>query len=338
MQGQDTLILNDGHSVSIVEALTTRTRERSGDGGQRHAAGELRLLQPLPRDAAAILGRLFDSFRVANYQYIPALATAVGQAAHVDAQHAAVVSKSEIGAGRGAAGRRAGAASAAARRQSEGHLLRAQKFARAARRRRAIGVLDRVCARHRSCASPARTAKRSTCRRRRMPRKAASSSTPRRSQTASLEDRFEGSLHGYWGFEKFDGPGFQLVNTHSQAWTPSSTDDGSLIVGRANTIHLQAGSVACIDRIMVKDPAGKELRVEWSPVKANEVRDQSAAAAGGARRADAARLAVRREGTASSRAARLSRGGTLREFLHSRGRIAGRSQRQPARAMSPVCR
>jgi hypothetical protein len=48
-------------------------------------------------------------------------------------------------------------------------------------------------------------------------------------------------------------------------------DDGSLIVGRANTIHLQAGSVACIDRIMVKDPAGKELRVEWSPIKANEV-------------------------------------------------------------------
>src|SRR4029450_13919507 len=47
--------------------------------------------------------------------------------------------------------------------------------------------------------------------------------------------------------------------------------DGALIVGRANTIHLQAGSVACIDRIMVNDPAGKELQVEWSPVKSNEV-------------------------------------------------------------------
>jgi hypothetical protein len=89
--------------------------------------------------------------------------------------------------------------------------------------------------------------------------------------TASLEDRFRGSLHGYWGFEKFDGPAFQLVNTHSQAWAPSSADDSSLIVGRANTIHLQAGSVACIDRIMVKDPTGKELMVDWSPVKSNEV-------------------------------------------------------------------
>src|SRR4029453_6026402 len=88
---------------------------------------------------------------------------------------------------------------------------------------------------------------------------------------ASLEDRFEGSLHGYWGFERFDGPGFQLVNSQAQQWAPSSSDDGSLVVGRANTIHLQAGSVACIDRIMVRDPAGKELPVDWTPVKANEV-------------------------------------------------------------------
>ncbi len=71
---------------------------------------------------------------------------------------------------------------------------------------------------------------------------------------ASLDDRFQGSLHGSWGFESFDGPGFQLVNTHSQAWAPANADDQMLIVGRANTIHLQAGSVACIDRIMVKDP------------------------------------------------------------------------------------
>jgi hypothetical protein len=61
------------------------------------------------------------------------------------------------------------------------------------------------------------------------------------------------------------------VNTNAQAWTPASHDDGSLVVGRENTIHLQAGSVACIDRIMAKDPTGKELRVEWSAVKANEV-------------------------------------------------------------------
>jgi hypothetical protein len=88
---------------------------------------------------------------------------------------------------------------------------------------------------------------------------------------ASLGDRISGSLNGYWGFEKFDGPSFQLVNAHAQAWSLSPTDEGSLIVGRANTIHLQAGSVACIDRIMVKDPAGKELRAEWASTKTNEV-------------------------------------------------------------------
>ena len=43
------------------------------------------------------------------------------------------------------------------------------------------------------------------------------------------------------------------------------------IVGRENTIHLQASSVSCIDRIMVRDPAGKELEAEWKAVRPDEV-------------------------------------------------------------------
>ena len=156
-------------------------------------------------------------------------------------------------------------------------------------------------------------------------------------ETASLEDRFQGSLHGYWGFEKFDGPGFQLVNTHSQAWTPSSADDGSLIVGRANTIHLQAGSVACIDRIMVKDPAGKELRVEWSPVKANEVEINlplQQAEPG------ALTLFVSQFGASEPHPVELRaypEAGRFESFSIHAGEIAGRSERQPAqRCRQPV--
>ncbi len=88
---------------------------------------------------------------------------------------------------------------------------------------------------------------------------------------ASLGDRLQGSLQGYWGFETFDGPHFQFVNAHAQPWSLASSDETSLIVGRANTVHLQAGSVACIDRIMVKDASGKELQADWTAVKVNEV-------------------------------------------------------------------
>jgi hypothetical protein len=44
-----------------------------------------------------------------------------------------------------------------------------------------------------------------------------------------------------------------------------------LIVGRQDTVHFRADSVSCIDGIMLKDPAGKELKAEWKTVKPNEV-------------------------------------------------------------------
>jgi hypothetical protein len=269
MQGQETLILNDGHSVSIVEALTTGPASDLVMAASSTPQANYGYYSPY-LSSLLDLGRLFDSFRVANYQYIPALATAVGNeltltlntppsfhnpksvlVAALPAVEEALppplhaVSPKDI---------------YCARRNSlvlpvEGApLVFATEYAHNTFLRVSAkdgGVID-------------------------LPATADATrggfvvdTTPL--SNASLEDRFKGSLHGHWGFEKFDGPGFQLVNTHSQSWAPVSADDASLIVGRANTIHLQAGSVACIDRIMAKDPSGKEMRVEWSTVKSNEV-------------------------------------------------------------------
>ena len=312
MQGQETLILNDGHSVSIVEALTNGPASDLVMAASCNTAGGVRLLQPVSRLAAAILAGCSIRFGVANYQYIPALATAVGKQLTLDdstrRRRFKIRNRCSLRRCRRSSRRCLHRCTPSARKTSTAR-AEIRWCCRSKARRWCFRPSMRTT---RSCASPARTAKRSICRRRRMRRRAASSSIPRRLQTASLEDRFEGSLHGYWGFEKFDGPGFQLVNTQSQAWAPSSTDDESLIVGRANTIHLQAGSVACIDRIMVKDPAGKELRVEWSPVKANEVQINLPLQQAQPGPLTAARFPVRRERTASARAARLSRGRTLR--------------------------
>ena len=88
---------------------------------------------------------------------------------------------------------------------------------------------------------------------------------------AHLDDNVQGSLHGYWGFEKYDGPSFRLVNTRAQAWELVPGDQGALIVGREDIVHLRAGSVACIDRIVLKDPAGQEQKAAWRAVNPNEV-------------------------------------------------------------------
>ncbi|HEV7137641.1 MAG TPA: hypothetical protein VGN43_13475, partial [Steroidobacteraceae bacterium] len=87
---------------------------------------------------------------------------------------------------------------------------------------------------------------------------------------ASLGNVVHATLQGQWGFEPFGGPAFQLVNARKESWRLAA-DESATIVGREDTIHLEASSVSCIDRIMVRDPAGKELEAEWKAVRPNEV-------------------------------------------------------------------
>lgn len=268
MQGQETLILNDGHSVSIVEALTTGPASDLVMAASSTPQANYGYYSPY-LSSLLDLGRLFDSFRLANYQYIPALATAVDKqlTLTLNTPPSFHDPKSVL------------VAALPAIEQALPPPLHA------------VSPKDIYCARRNSLVLPVEGAPlvfateyahntflRISGKNGEVIDLPATADATQGGfvidtsslANASLEDRFKGSLHGHWGFEKFDGPGFQLVNTHSQSWAPASADD-SLIVGRANTIHLQAGSVACIDRIMAKDPSGKELRVEWSPVKANEV-------------------------------------------------------------------
>ncbi len=87
----------------------------------------------------------------------------------------------------------------------------------------------------------------------------------------SLGDAVVGTLHGSWGFDAYQAPTFHLVNTRKQAWSLPLSDEGALVVGREGTVHLTADSVGCVDRIMLKDSAGKELKVDWKPVKPDAV-------------------------------------------------------------------
>jgi len=77
MNGQESLILNDGHSTSIVEALT------SGPGSdlamEASYTPQLSYGYYSPYIASVLdIARIMDSFRTAQYQYIPALASPHG--------------------------------------------------------------------------------------------------------------------------------------------------------------------------------------------------------------------------------------------------------------------
>src|ERR1700742_1391190 len=77
MQGQESLILNDGHSTSIVEALT------SGPGSdlamEASDTPQLSYGYYSPYIASVLdIARILDSFHIAQYQYIPALGSQQG--------------------------------------------------------------------------------------------------------------------------------------------------------------------------------------------------------------------------------------------------------------------
>ncbi len=269
MQGQASLILNDGHSTSIVEALTT--------GPASDLAMEASFTPQLsygyysPYIASVLdIARIFDSFRSAQYQYIPALGSPQGDklALTLNTPPSFHNPKSVLVT-----------ALPAVEQQQLPPL-------------HAVDPKQIYCARKTSLVLPvegaplvfstgyAHDVKLSLA-----GKDGISIDLPARADAqqggfivdttalgkAALGDSIHGTLHGYWGFEPYQGPGFQLVNAHAQSWAVDSKDDGALIVGREGTIHLQSASVSCVDNIMLKDPAGKELIAEWKTVKPNEV-------------------------------------------------------------------
>jgi hypothetical protein len=79
------------------------------------------------------------------------------------------------------------------------------------------------------------------------------------------------SLHAQWGFDRYDGPGFKLADAHAQSFSLGPGESPDVIAGRANTIHLRADSVSCLDDITLVDSSAKAHKVEWKKTHPNEV-------------------------------------------------------------------
>ena len=143
MQGQASLILNDGHSTSIVEALTS--------GPASDLAMEASFTPQLsygyysPYIASVVdIAKIFDSFRSAQYQYIPALGSPQGEKVALTLNTPPSFHNPKSVLGNGAARGRAAAVTPVACGKSQRDLLCAQDLARAARGRGAAGLFHRL--------------------------------------------------------------------------------------------------------------------------------------------------------------------------------------------------
>src|SRR5580658_649973 len=90
-------------------------------------------------------------------------------------------------------------------------------------------------------------------------------------EAGKLGPEVTGTLRGHWGFEAFDGPRFLLRSAHSEKWTIPSADQEALIVGREDLLHVTSECAACVDKLTVKDHDGQDLKATWKLSKPDEL-------------------------------------------------------------------
>ncbi len=113
---------------------------------------------------------------------------------------------------------------------------------------------------------------------------------------ANLDPRVVGKIVGMWGFDRLDGPSFNLNVPHPTTWTLDKADANSLVVGREDDVRLHGDGAACVAEIQLRDASGKETKADFKMVKPDELEvkvPMTAAATGDAG------LLVRQRGLAS---------------------------------------
>jgi hypothetical protein len=83
--------------------------------------------------------------------------------------------------------------------------------------------------------------------------------------------KLTGTLRGFWGFSAFDGPKFQLRYAHLAHWTIPFSDANALVVGHQSTLHLQSDCAACVEKIVLQDSSGKDLKPTWKAIEPDQL-------------------------------------------------------------------
>jgi hypothetical protein len=269
MDGQDTLILSDGHSASMIEALTASPASEVLMTAAR--TPQLNSGYYSPYISSVIdLARLLDPFKRANYQYVPALAFQRDErmALRLNTPPSFQNPKSVL------------VAALPAIETPRLPLMRA------------VDPRDIFCARRSSLVLPVEGA----------PLVFGTqyahdlqlhltlddgSEIQLPAQPDSLQGGFvvdtaplgsaklgpsvRGVLRGKWGFEDYTGPEFQLVMPVQQSWRTGGADEDTLIVGRDGVVRVRAESVSCLKDVEVEGPDGRRITAQWQLVAPGEV-------------------------------------------------------------------
>lgn len=88
---------------------------------------------------------------------------------------------------------------------------------------------------------------------------------------AKLDPEVTGMLRGSWGFEAYEGPNFRLRTSRPAQWSIPPVEQSALIVGREDAIHLQSEGAVCVDNVRLEDGQAKEVKTIWKLTKPDEL-------------------------------------------------------------------
>ena len=86
-----------------------------------------------------------------------------------------------------------------------------------------------------------------------------------------LDSAVIGTLNGSWGFEAYQGPNFRLRTSRPAHWMIPTAEQSALIVGREDVLHLPSEGAVCVDSISVQDAHGRDVKTTWKLGKPDEV-------------------------------------------------------------------
>jgi hypothetical protein len=277
VEKQDALILNDGHSMSIVDALTAGP---AGDlAMQASYTPQASFGYYSPYIASIIdIARIMDSFHTAIYQYIPALASQHGDALDLklntppsfhNPKSVLVIALPAVEA----------AQPPPLHPIDQKQIFCAQKSDLALPVDGAPLVFSTGYARDmvlQLAPKDGASGDKAGDKKIDLPLKADAAKGGFTVDTkplsgVTLGPNVEASVRGYWGFEPFQGPAFHLQGARQQTWQIASTDQDALVVGRDDTVHLEAEDASCVDSIHFKDAQDKDIKADWKLVKPNQI-------------------------------------------------------------------
>lgn len=269
LQGQDPLVLDDGHSTSLVQNLTSGDSANLIQGLASTPQADFGYYSPYV-GVVMDIARIMDSFHTAQYQYIPTLVTANGDhlilALNTPPSFHPPLSVL--------------VAALPAVAPSNPPLIRqvAPKAEYCAQTPDLVLPVDGAplafstgYAHDLELIVRGKDTDRVVARLRFDPARGGLVADTKMIDTADTGNSIQAQVEGYWGFVRFDGPHFLLERARATPWALDADDQQSLIVGRDDALHFRSPAAVCVESIMLRQPSGELEKLNWTRASPDEL-------------------------------------------------------------------